>query len=665
MIKKSYALLISSLLLSSSLWAQDLAEKIPARAKAVVFVNSGQIDQLLGTKVFEDSKVGQKFLKEISRHKNQRYNNIASLGIDVHRNTYFYYLPTDSFKYFVFLVPVSNARDFETLFVDNNEVKDFPQNSAYRYCKMGSDGIAYWNNNMAQIIYAQKVSHYFDRSDIRQRYQIADASDVSAVTEAIADTVRAIEVAIATPQEGVMAYDTVAAVVTISRPAPGKNKHKKPTGKSLAKNKRSSSVQERIETVAPPQEIVVEAPVMPPPTDYNSRYELEYQKIQKIREQCLMAFAEEQMNKDAGSRSILDKKGFTKNIDPDAALSFWAADLDHMFTDNIFSGYFFRKMHLGTSFGYKNIAGHIYLQDQQAKMTFQLDLDDATADAYSRIYDKRINKKFLKYINSDKLIGFASMALNTQAYLEEAPKLIANTYKSWGIYNDEIDLGTDLLSLLLDEKAISKVIKGDMLFVCTDISKKKTSYTTYDYGDNYERKEVMRTKEEVLPDFMLMFSSDDTRLLEKTLQYGVKKGIANYSNGIYTLDRKTRKMPFTVYLHIKDGIVFLSTSRNDIEDIANDLFAAHVYPEHKRMILGGNSSVFINTEKIAAKLPKGSMSSRKWSNLNKVLNNIGGIYGKSFPLDGNTCSGEILIDATGNDQDNALAHFFKLIDSVY
>ncbi len=102
-------------------------------------------------------------------------------------------------------------------------------------------------------------------------------------------------------------------------------------------------------------------------------------------------------------------------------------------------------------------------------------------------------------------------------------------------YNEELEIASELLSVMMDEKAIAKVVKGDALFLVTDIAQKEYTYKTYEYNDDYDRKEIERTKKETLPEFLFMMSSEDSYIIQRMLNYGVKKGAIKLNNGIYTL----------------------------------------------------------------------------------------------------------------------------------
>src|SRR5690606_5838645 len=107
------------------------------------------------------------------------------------------------------------------------------------------------------------------------------------------------------------------------------------------------------------------------------------------------------------------------------------------------------------------------------------------------------------YINSDRTVGYMAYAINTQAYLEEYPKLFKKLFGEYlGIGSEGIGLGLDFIALLLDEKAVGDVIQGDALFLLNGISQEEYTYTGYDYDEDYNAIEVEKKGVHTIPDFL-------------------------------------------------------------------------------------------------------------------------------------------------------------------
>lgn len=109
----------------------------------------------------------------------------------------------------------------------------------------------------------------------------------------------------------------------------------------------------------------------------------------------------------------------------------------------------------------------------------------------------------VNYVNPDN-IGYFSMSINTEAmanyYYTYMKKYLANIYGTKD-YADIMDLYIDLLEIIIDEKAIAELLPGNYLFVMHDMKPQIVNYTDYEYDDEFNRKEVKKTRKELSPDF--------------------------------------------------------------------------------------------------------------------------------------------------------------------
>src|SRR5690606_34135186 len=111
--------------------------------------------------------------------------------------------------------------------------------------------------------------------------------------------------------------------------------------------------------------------------------------------------------------------------------------------------------------------------------------------------------------------------------------------------------------LLVDEKAIAQVVKGDGLFVVKDIFAREKSYIDYEYDDDWNYKEVEKTKTENLPRYVGMFSSDNPAIFEKLLKIGMRHDKTRVDGQIYEITSKNI-VGIEPFILIDKGIVYLS-----------------------------------------------------------------------------------------------------------
>ncbi|WP_431292331.1 hypothetical protein [Pedobacter sp. P26] len=360
--------------------------------------------------------------------------------------------------------------------------------------------------------------------------------------------------------------------------------------------------------------------------------------------------------------SIETNKSYTTSLDNKAIAELWVSSLQDVY--NSIAPEFGTYGKAGLMKGYGSLNAKLFMDNKSFRISTGLEMAQEQADAYKKIMNRKLNKKFLNYVNSEKALGFMSYSIDTKAYLEEFPKLMKQTYGSFlgGKMDEEVELGTDLFSLLLDEEAVSKVIKGDALFVINGLKTKEVTYTTYEYDDDYKQKEVTKTKNETLPDFLFMFSSEDTRLIEKLIKYGIHKNMVTVENNIYKIQEK--KSPIDIYFMIKDRIVFFGNSLSEMQSISNNQYNNKISKLHKDLLSKNNFSFLFNAKNLVGKVPDSEIGGEETAKkFNSTLEKMGNVYMKSNPIKGRLVSADISAEIP-NGHENALKYLFSLIENA-
>lgn len=604
--------------------AHDLAYKIPKNAYAVVSVRTDQLFNLLSIQEFNQSALGRKVLSKIS---GADHFKLQDMGIDLSSPVYYYYRNTDSVSYHCMLIPMADAVQMDRFVQRKSGGERIQQDGERRMLGDMKDGSLFmWNDRMALMM-------------------VPVVKDPAPWPYAETTT-----------EEMPVAVDSaVAAIVEVAPPPPPRIMRK--GRKTVAKKKYRRATAPRAEEV-----LVVEAPAE------DNEYARIRQRKDSLARTWGMLYAEKVFNKTHESASILDNEAYIRSIDKNAVAAVYLASAQDLYT-SITGSYFLRKYMGKTISGYGPINARLYLDQHQARLTAEMALSNAKAAAYSRIYNHRMNKDFLKYVNNERMIAFMGYSMDTRAYLDEFPKLMEQTYgQVFGLnsrkYREELSLASDLFSLLLDEEAVAQVIKGDGLVLLNGLSRKTVTYTTYEYNDNYERKEVEKTKTETLPDFLFMCSSDDTRLIRKLLKYGIEKEQITLHNGIYTFNKKAMKSPLPIHLLIKDGIIFVGTSIRDMQAISTDTYESHVSRAQRELIMDNNMSFYFDPYNLRGKFSQKEIGSvRNFERMNRLLGNSGVFYARSNGIEGNYITTELVAEVPEGNS-NALQYFFSLVNDL-
>lgn len=272
--------------------------------------------------------------------------------------------------------------------------------------------------------------------------------------------------------------------------------------------------------------------------------------------------------------------------------------------------------------GFSSLKSNLFFNNDEIKVKSEIGISKNWTSTYKKMYSSKLDKSFYKYLDQDNSLAYFSVAMNTEALLNEYPKLMTNIYgKIMPKMKEEIQLIGDITAIILDEKEIGKLITGNAMFVLNDISEKEVTYTSYSYDDDYKRTEVTKTKMEVIPDFTVMLGSKNEKIIQKLMQLALKHKVVNQKSNYFTFDKKMTDAPFDMYFVVKNGIAFLTNSEKEINKISKNKFTANL-GKHKSLLKKNLSVLYVNSEKIMSKVPEKYLDNKQKDFLKYVQKNV-------------------------------------------
>lgn len=684
----------SFLLSTLAVNGQDLARKIPADALAVATIKGGNLTELMSVTEFNQTFLGKKLLEYLAKNEKTGISGMEDFGFNLSSDFYYYNQSNDSVSYNCLLFPIKDATKLDQFFTKRGK-KFIVKDQLRSYFNADSTEMVHWNGEMLLAAMPIEKSAYFKLPENRERFGLSKQEEIGmapmdslsedAVADSAAVAVDITEAAMAeTEEQDVVVVPAPvkkkSTVALKNRSKNSKSKGKKTNSKNYKKKpiKKHSVPKKAIVLTPEEEELLRSSTERVDSTSYdteaamtetvNAEYTPEdtsnpFFNDLKLKKSILAGWSSkmsEEFFAGKNQSSILSNADFAKSIDQKAEATIWISGVEKLSSAYLPLEYFKGVNFMG---GYGTANAKLFLEDKAIKMSSAMTFSEDMGSVLRKVHKRKLNKKFLKYINEDQMIGYMAYAMDTKAYLQEYPKLVSKIYGS--VYSDEVGMATDLFSLLLDEEAIGKVIKGDGMFIFNGLVQKETSYKSYDYNEeNFETTEVMKTKKETLPDFLMMISTEDTRLIDKLIAYGVKKEFLSNSHNSKLYEITIPKSPMALYFSIKDGVIFLSTDERAITEILNNTFAAKLSSKHKKALLGNNYAAYFSPKKLAGKIPAEELGNlEKVEKTNKTLNSLGDIYIRSFPMNSNTFSAEISMDLPAN-QKNALKYLFSITEDL-
>jgi len=617
-------LLVVILFLSFNGIAQNLENKIPKSAKAVVVANGDRIFELLPMSVLDNSDLVRKILKA------KKINTLKDLGIDFEQKAYYFYQVLDKKQYHNFMIKLSDKSKFEAQLSPYQKKKITTVNG--NSFLFNSEFTTAWNDELLVISIRVKP-----RSNYSNRY-IFDRSEVTEVVadEAI-DEVEIEEVEIEEVAEPVQEVEETI-VESIQPEEVVEVEEVESEEKIIARKKRREAA--------------------------SAKRAAERAKIQLENSKYVMALL-----RGTASNSITNNSSYTSGKENKSSAYVWVANYGEIIDDitkltqSPYSIYSRMNMSYKKMVGIKDVKANLFFDKDEVRVSSVFNLTDEKAAQAKKMYNTKLSRKFYQYFDQKNVLAYLSSSINMEETLKIYPEMIKQIYGSvLPKYNEEIDVASDLISILLDEEAIGKLITGDALFVLNGIEKQEISYTTYKYDENYKRSKVTKTKDETLPVFTVMLGSENKKFVDKLLRLSAKHKFADVSNNIFTLNKKMTKSPIDLYFTIQDDIVFLTNSKGQMHKIVAKSIDSDL-GKHKRFFKKNMATFYVNSEKIIAQLPKNELGMKIGELTGLVEDNIKETYITFSKVKGTKMYSEY-VTKTADTSENSLRLIFSLIESL-
>lgn len=635
-----------TLFIASSVSAQDLALKIPQDAFAVVNIQTEHFFKLLSVDEFDRSAIGRAIIEKSKEANDDGVNGIADFGIALNRSGYFYAVLSDSIAHFSFLLPIADTERFEKYFAAGETIRDHGTFKSFVKTVTNESTIFAWDESMLSITTPSLVDHYFQQIEVAERYgirnysyydyynQLPGAEDATAWDDdgwALPDSAYWQEEADSTDTE--VDWDEIARAADSAYVEMGDGGY-------------------GYDDYAPDT-------LSNGGNPYDEYYAADQVIKSALAKQWGEAFVEAQFGR-TPVVSILTNRSYLASISKDALATAWIPSFEAIYTTLLPElREFGRGGRLFNYYGSLQVG--LFADNEGFKLKSQMELEDGVAKSFKRIYRKKLNRRFLNYINTDDAIGLFAVSMDTRAYLEELPVLMKDTYGGlFERYEADIALGADLVSLLLDEAAVAKVAKGDALFVLNGVSEQEVPYISYEYDEDYNYTEVEKTKLETIPDFLLMFSSDDEPLYNRIMTYVTRKGYLTEQGGTYRLTNGN--LPFELVFARKKGIVFVGTSADQLSAIVTGSYRGKLDRQSRQLLTRNKFAGMLSAKKLAKEIPTEQLASLdRYIAFQKLFGSMGNFYFKSNGVKGNRISGEFVAQ-TPEGFDNAIQYLFSLVD---
>ncbi|MFC3159873.1 hypothetical protein ACFOEQ_16510 [Chryseobacterium arachidis] len=279
---------------------------------------------------------------------------------------------------------------------------------------------------------------------------------------------------------------------------------------------------------------------------------------------------------------------------------------------------------------------------------------------FSAIYKGKKNKNLMSLIN-DKSIGYYAINIDGSKYFDLMYSLLKNSGESE--YHKEMELMMETMKIVLDEEAIAKIAPGNGIFVLNELKTKTVEYTDYDYDDDYNEKEVKKTKEVAMPNFTFAFATENEGYWNRifNLLTTNKNTAKKFSkNGDFYAFKEEKSTGYfdQLFFSVKNGTVYVTTSTDNITVKNQSDISKNWAKDSAKYPASGRFDI----ERLLTGLEKEFKSPSERKTLDFVKKNVGEVYFKS-EAKGDALETEIDYSIK-NSSENSLMYFFDLIDEI-
>ncbi|MEG0925521.1 hypothetical protein [Chryseobacterium sp.] len=279
------------------------------------------------------------------------------------------------------------------------------------------------------------------------------------------------------------------------------------------------------------------------------------------------------------------------------------------------------------------------------------------------IYKGKKNKKLLQLIN-EKSVGYYAVNVSGGKCFDLMYSLLQETGDD-SKYKKEMELIMETMKIILDEEAIAKIAPGNGIFVLNELKSKKVEYTDYEYDEDYNEKEVKKTKDVAVPNFTFAFATENEGYWKRIFNLLItnKKLAKKFTKTgeFYSFKENEKAAGYVdqLFFTIKDGIVYATSSTENILPATQSDVSKKWAKDSSKYPLSGR----LDLQKLLIGLDKEFKSPSERKTLDLFRKNVGELYYKT-EVKGESIQTEMNYNIK-NSSENSLMYFFDLFNEFF
>lgn len=641
-----------------SVKAQALDTKIPDGSNTVVAINLAKVVEYAEASTLNRllDRIG--FFKYFEKKSSDLQKDFQQMDVDSKGMAIYYRNDRDSLLYSETIVPIKTVSRFEKLL--RMQGTPLPAINGYKRFKTADGKLLAWNTKEFRVLKGEVGTTYFEKDSIAALYGIENIDYAAA---AVAAASRA---ATAAADEAEAVANCTDAVLMDST-----TMEWEAFDFDSLKTEVQQEEQEPLDVYA--SATATDTSVYKDHINYDS-LDVAFEKVNRrndsiknmLLEKWLQHEQEQLLSGNYPNIPTGEQARFLKNVD---IARVWLPKVEGLYDGlrslRSMADAYYHTSSFSLENDYKEMFFDLTQQGNKIMLKTSITLGKDLVKLAKQLYARKPNPKFAKYLTEETL-GYFNVNINTEAYLKEMPAFVSkNLKKYFGKENEVLELMALGLEIALDEKAVAKIMPGDNLVVINGIANMKIDYVDYEYDDNYDVKEVNKTKEEKVVSFIWMFTSEDQRMIKKALDVAVSKSDASFAGGIYKIKQGNGK-DFPLYLMFREDLVMISNDSLELNKILYmDNYTVRPNKSFAKLMKGSKFSAAFQTKKIPA-LTKdlNLVLGNNWRATLAELNNYGNFSLGSKGIVGDRLETDLQLELPANANSGLQFMINQLLDGI-
>ncbi|KQT24359.1 hypothetical protein ASG22_10130 [Chryseobacterium sp. Leaf405] len=644
--------------------------KLPGEAVFYMEINGKQLNKKINWQKLNP------FLLDVTKDSKEKpsWTDYSKTGIKYDATQYHYATFNDSVKAYTAHFIVDNKEKFQE-FINSTKKKglEISKKNNYSYVNLDDDVFVAWNGNRAvlKMISYSKPYKYNHEDEVMVDSAVAVIDSTAAVTVDSAyadeelpfnykDEIQVLKDDIKYLKEDIKEHN--AEIARMQKDIKYLEKHHEyPKEKKGSTDKNYT---DKDQEILPPS--MQDEEDMEEETD--SIGDLAYQKeldslnIEKFK--LVKKLAEEDFDKFFNSNFEIEVSKDVLSFRDASADVFVYLDYGRIINEGIY-GKMMKLYKFGSVFNKiynSNTSYNLYFDNDKIRLVNSYQHKDPEVQKYfSSIYKGKKNKKLAALIN-DKSMGYYAMNLDGSKYFDLMYSLLKNSGE--GEYQKEMELMMETMKIVLDEEAIAKIAPGSGIFVLNELKSKTVEYTDFDYDDDYNEKEVKKTKEVMMPNFTFAFATENEGYWNRIFNVlitnkNTAKKFSKKGDFYEFKEEKATGYLDQLFFTVKDGIVYMTTSTDNILPKNQSEMGKKWAKDSSQYAMSGR----LNIQKLLIGLEKEFKSTSERKIMDVFKKNIGEVNFKT-EAKGDRIETEMNYEIK-NSSENSLMYFFDLVDEIY